>query len=115
MISKHFFESEAKCKCGCGQTVISPALVGLLEAIRARFMKPVLVHSWNRCPKHNKAVGGANGSYHVKGLAADIAIAGVPLDRIATEAEKVGAGGIGIYRKQGFVHVDVGPERKWEG
>ena len=56
MISKHFDESEATCKCGCGQCIINPALVGLLEAIRARFMQPVTVYSWNRCEDWNSQV-----------------------------------------------------------
>lgn len=115
MVSKHFSKREARCKCGCGQMTINTSMVGLLEAIRARFMKPVAVHSWNRCPKRNKAVGGVDNSYHVQGIACDISIPGVKIDDIAREAAAVGADGIGIYRKQGFVHVDVrGKAARWE-
>jgi len=107
MISKHFDESEATCKCGCGQCIINPALVGLLEAIRARFMQPVTVYSWNRCEDWNSQVGGVPNSFHVQGTACDISIENVPLGEIAEEAERVGADGIGIYLGLGFVHVDV--------
>ena len=116
MISKHFSKAELSCKCGCGQLIVNTELVGVLEFIRARFMRPVYVHSGNRCKKHNAAVGGAANSQHLYGTAADISVKDMDIDSIARAAEQAGADGIGIYRKQGFVHVDCrqgGPAR-WE-
>lgn len=121
MISKHFDESEAVCRCGCGQLIRNSVLIGVLEAIRAkageRYGKelPVYVYSWHRCPAHNTEVGGVQNSYHCQGMAADITIDGVDLDELAEIAGFVGADGIGIYRGQGFVHVDVrGYAARWE-
>lgn len=116
MASKHFADSELACQCGCGMLIVNTQLVGVLEFIRARFMRPVHILSGNRCPAHNAECGGVGDSQHLYGKAADIYIAGIPLDSIAKAAEQAGADGIGIYRAQGFVHVDVrGYEARWEG
>lgn len=115
MISKHFSKKEYACRCGCGQMFINTELVGVLEFIRARFMRPVTVLSLNRCDDHNKDCGGVANSYHLAGWAADICVEGIDLDSIARAAAQAGADGIGIYRRQGFVHVDVrGYEARWE-
>lgn len=44
----------------------------LLEKIRTNYGKPIIVTSGYRCEKLNKAVGGAKGSQHRLGQAADI-------------------------------------------
>lgn len=44
----------------------------LLEKIRTIYGKPIIVTSGYRCEKLNKAVGGAKGSQHRLGQAADI-------------------------------------------
>lgn len=44
----------------------------LLEKIRTTYSKPIIVTSGYRCEKLNKAVGGAKGSQHRLGQAADI-------------------------------------------
>lgn len=44
----------------------------LLEKIRTIYCKPIIVTSGYRCEKLNKAVGGAKGSQHRLGQAADI-------------------------------------------
>jgi uncharacterized protein YcbK (DUF882 family) len=100
--------------------IIDIPLIGVLEFIRARFMRPVTVYSGNRCKAHNTAVGGAADSQHLYGKAADISIDGIgadiDIDSIARAAEQAGADGIGIYRSQGFVHVDTrGSAARWEG
>ncbi len=42
-----------------------------LEAVRSLLGKPLLISSGYRCPALNKAIGGAVGSAHVLGYAAD--------------------------------------------
>ena len=44
----------------------------VLDPAREALGKPVVVNSGFRCPLHNKTVGGACNSQHVKGEAADI-------------------------------------------
>lgn len=42
-----------------------------LDLVRAHMDKPIFINSGYRCKELNKAVGGAENSYHMKGLAAD--------------------------------------------
>lgn len=51
--------------------------VNVLEKVREQWGSPVTVNSGYRCPKLNKAIGGAKNSQHVTGQAADIEISGV--------------------------------------
>lgn len=45
----------------------------VLDPARRKLGKAILVNSGFRCPLHNGRVGGASGSQHMKGEAADIA------------------------------------------
>ena len=50
----------------------------VLEPVRERLGKPIVVNSGFRCPIHNSAVGAATGSQHMKGEAADLRTDGKP-------------------------------------
>lgn len=111
-ISTNFKSTEFDCHgegC-CSSTLIDDKLVTYLQDIRNHFGKPLTVSSAYRCDKHNKSVGGATGSRHKKGEAADIYINGIEPKEIAKYAESIGILGIGLYEtdKDGyFVHVDT--------
>ena len=49
----------------------------LLDPIREAVGRPILVNSGYRSPEHNRRVGGSPTSDHMRGLAADIHIAGL--------------------------------------
>lgn len=109
-LQKNFRLSEFRCKCGCGTTLHDDRLSRQLQKIRDHFDVPVYINSGYRCEKHNKAVGGANGSRHTKGQAADIAVQGIAPAEVAKYAESIGVLGIGLYEtaKDGyFVHIDT--------
>lgn len=117
---KHFKRSEFKCKCGkyCNGFPVEPDedLVELLEKIRNHFNAPVTIKSGVRCATHNKNVGGASSSQHVKGTAADIKVKGVAPKKVVAYAETLlpGTGGIGTYST--FTHVDVRKTKsRWNG
>lgn len=120
-VSKNFRVSEFSCHGGgcCSTTKIDSKLVAMLQQIRDHFGKPVTINSGYRCAKHNKAIGGASGSYHVKGMAADIAVEDVAPAEVAKYAESIGILGIGLYEtaKDGyFVHVDTRTKKSfWYG
>lgn len=114
-LSEHFQAKEFACRC-CRKVLVHPELVRKLEGLRyALGAKPVIVTSGYRCAGHNMAVGGAEKSYHLFGMAADIWVGGVSTRELAKAAESVGFDGIGVYARQGFVHVDVrGYPARWE-
>jgi hypothetical protein len=45
-----------------------------LQPLRNHFQVPIVINSGYRCRQVNKAVGGADGSWHMKGCAADIRV-----------------------------------------
>ena len=111
-VTKNFTVSEFSCHgSGCCSNVkIDDELAAYLQKIRDHFGKPVTISSGYRCEKHNKSVGGATGSYHTNGMAADIVVRDVAPAEVAKYAESIGIKGIGLYEtnKDGyFVHVDT--------
>lgn len=105
-LSTNFNSREFNCKCGkCESTLIDTQLVNYLQLIRNHFGKPVTIDSGYRCADHNKAVGGASGSKHTLGQAADIVVNGVEPKEVAKYAESIGVKGIGLY--DSFTHVDT--------
>lgn len=116
-LAPNFMDSEFKCRC-CGKMPekgMKTLLIVLLQRLRDKVGKPLTVTSGYRCQKHNKAVGGAANSQHVLCTAADIRVpSGMTVDQLAAAADAVGFTGVGKYYKQGFVHVDVRPNRaRW--
>jgi uncharacterized protein YcbK (DUF882 family) len=57
----------------------------------------------------------ARKSFHVQGMAIDIRLADIDLERLHAAALSLGGGGVGLYPDSDFVHVDVGPVRNWRG
>ena len=80
----------------------------VLQSIRSHFGKAVNIHSGYRTPPYNTKVGGVEDSQHTYGTAADISINGVSVADVAAYARSIMPdwGGVGIYKKQGFVQVD---------
>jgi uncharacterized protein YcbK (DUF882 family) len=109
-LSPHFSRSEFRSRDGGALVGPSPALVHVLEHIRALRPGPLRIVSGYRTPAHNAAVGGAKHSRHMYGDAADI-----PAGR-ATLSEAWSAGAVGVGTSgQWATHVDTrpGPRRHW--
>lgn len=120
-VSENFLASEFLCKGSscCSSGKIDDELVEIVQKIRDHFGKRVFINSGYRCPTHNKKVGGALGSYHTYGQAADISVEGTAPAAVAKYAESIGVLGIGLYEteKDGhFVHVDTRKKKSfWYG
>lgn len=120
-LSANFKVSEFRCKgTGCCDTIlIDDELVATLQKIRDHFGVAITINSGYRCPAHNKKVGGASASQHVKGKAADIVVKGVKPAEVAKYAESIGVKGIGLYETDSdgyFVHVDTRANKSfWYG
>ena len=111
-LSANFNSTEFDCHGSgcCSQTIINPQLVKYLQQIRDHFNAPITITSAYRCPTHNSRVGGAPGSRHSKGDAADIVVSGVAPREVAKYAESIGIKGIGLYETSAdgyFVHIDT--------
>lgn len=108
-LSANFKVSEFASKDGSDEVYIDMELIAILQNIRDHFGKAVTINSGYRTPAHNKKVGGATNSYHIKGMAADIVVSGVKPAEVAKYAESIGVRGVGKYTT--FVHVDTRPTK----
>ena len=52
-------------------------------------------------------------SLHMSGMAADVRLPGRDSFGLARLAAEMQIGGVGLYRRDGFVHLDCGPIRRW--
>jgi uncharacterized protein YcbK (DUF882 family) len=101
---------------------MDPALLDLLFALRRKLRTEETFHiiSAYRGPKTNAGLaarsdGVARGSMHMEGKAIDIALPDRRLHQIQHAALDLQQGGVGLYPKSGFVHVDTGRVRRWAG
>ncbi len=113
-LSEHFDRSEFACKCGCGFATVDVELLMLLEAIRKRFNKPVVVTSGCRCKNHNIACGGAYKSKHLEGIACDILVKDTPAEDVYKFVDGHAPDKCGLKLYKDRCHVDVRPD-KWRG
>lgn len=132
-LSLNFVLAEFHCCRGhcAGASVPSEAIPALrrlvrevLQPMRDRFGE-CTVHSGCRNAAHNAHVGGVSGSCHryddrPKTPAADVSFPTGSVDEWAQMARRrlrrlEDIGGIGRYQDSNFVHVDLGPKRRWTG
>lgn len=118
-LSANFRKAEFACKCSrCSTVTVDMELVDILQQIRDHFGKPVNINSGYRCEAHNAEVGGASGSHHTKGMAADIRVVGIAPREVAKYAESIGVKRIGLYEgdEGEFVHIGSGATKRfWLG
>jgi uncharacterized protein YcbK (DUF882 family) len=89
-------------------------LVSLLWQIQNHFGSNLTVVSGCRSLAHNRRIGGARESWHLRCAAADVKVAGVDKGRVARFAGSLGGrGGLGSYCHDSSIHVDLGPRREW--
>ena len=108
-LSTNFTVKEFACKDGSDAVLVAPRLVMVLQSIRSHFGVPVVIHSAYRTPQYNAKVGGVAHSQHCYGTAADITVRGQDPAGVAAYARSIMPdwGGVGIYAKKGFTHIDV--------
>lgn len=101
---------------------MDPVLLDVLHSVHALVDAPygIELFSGYRSPATNAALRASNGgvakkSFHMFGKAADIRIPGVELSHVRNAALTLRSGGVGYYRRSGFVHIDTGRVRSWDG
>lgn len=99
---------------------IDPEVFDLLYVVQSKLgtREPFRIISGYRSPATNAMLRAesrnvAQNSYHMRGMAVDIALADRQPTTIAQCATGLRCGGVGTYRASGFVHLDVGPVRYW--
>lgn len=101
---------------------IDPGLIDFLADLRDGLGlapdTPIHMISGYRSPVTNAALARtdrnvARNSYHMRGMAMDIRIPGVPSGRIAAFARSLRRGGTSYYPASDHVHIDTGPVRTW--
>lgn len=112
--SDHFSFIEFACKCGgrypgCARIWVTRQTIRGAEDYRRALGYGVAIRSGCRCWAHNKAVGGATSSRHMRGEAIDFA----PARSVAWFTAAGLFRGLG-HNPRGLVrHGDFGPTRTW--
>lgn len=102
----NFSPEELACR-GTGKLAVDPRSMDMLQDLRNRLGKPIILNSAYRSPEHNKRVGGAKGSYHMKAMAFDCRQDNQDPQHFIAVARAVGFKGIGQYANKGFTHIDT--------
>jgi hypothetical protein len=101
-----FSPQEMACR-GTGRLMIDERSMDMLQALRAKVGRPMLINSAYRSPEHNAAVGGAKASEHLRARAFDVSMSNHDPALFIAAAKALGFKGIGTYPDQNFVHVDT--------
>jgi uncharacterized protein YcbK (DUF882 family) len=112
-ITEHFKVKEYACKDGSPITFIDEYLKIILEILRRKIGKPVIITSGYRTPEWNAKCGGAKYSYHMRGMAADIRVDGMKAKELAEELDKIVPDECGIIVYKNWVHFDVRSGKKY--
>jgi hypothetical protein len=92
----------------------------VIAAARKFGVARIEIVSGYRHPKYNlilrkKGHQVARDSEHSHGSAVDFRLPGVTTEKLAQWAHALRLGGVGTYLASQFVHIDVGPVRRWSG
>ena len=112
-IGKYFTAKEFRCRDGSQIIFVDDYLVSILDILRNKIGKPVIINSGYRTPEWNTKCGGAKYSYHMRGMAADIRVDGITPKELANELKKIVPDKCGIIVYKSWVHFDVRTGKKY--
>ena len=81
--------------------------------IRDTLGTPIKINCALRCPSHNKSTGGADNSFHIQGMAADIAVKDInsdkdiPSELLYDAIKLIQIPAVIMYPGHFFCHIDV--------
>lgn len=99
-------------------TPMDPRLFDVLHAVAEQLdaSEAFVISSGYRTPERNGQLRTrrvSTVSLHMSGMAADFRLPGRDAYGVARAAAQMQVGGVGLYRREGFVHLDCGPPRRW--
>lgn len=113
--TKNFRISEFACKDGTPVPVQYygnvQTLMNNLQVLRDHLGLPIFVNSGYRTPSHNRSVGGATNSFHMRAMAADIRVPGMTAAQVKASIQDLINTGLmvpgGLKAYPSFTHYDV--------
>lgn len=93
------------------------ALIGILQGIVKESGQNgtfTLLSGYRTIATNAVLPGAADNSFHLSGQALDISKDGMTVAQLGASATEH-SGGLGLYADNGFVHIDTGPFRRWDG
>lgn len=112
-VGQHFKVKEFACKDGSQVVFIDDYLCTILDILRNKLGKPIIVTSGYRTPWWNAKCSGAKHSYHMRGMAADIKVNGMKAKELAKKLDEIVPNGCGIIVYDSWVHFDVRDGKKY--
>lgn len=106
-LGKHFKVKEFACKDGSQIVFVDDYLYTILDILRNKLGKPVIITSGYRTPEWNAKCEGAKYSYHMRGMAADIRVNGMSAKELANKLNEIVPNECGIIVYKSWVHFDV--------
>nr|DAU03505.1 MAG TPA: peptidase [Microviridae sp.] len=106
-LGKYFKVKEFACNDLSPVVFIDDYLHNVLNILRNKLGKPVIITSGYRTPEWNEKCGGAKYSYHMRGMAADIRVNGMKPKQVANILNEIVPDECGIIVYRSWVHFDV--------
>lgn len=109
MSLRHFKRSEFSCK-HCGANLMQDWFLVLIDQLRHRHGRPLVISSGYRCPEHNARVSSTGlAGPHTTGCAVDLRVARAEAYNVLRLAMEMEFPGIGIAQKgaERFIHIDA--------
>ena len=112
-VGQYFKVKEFACQDGSQVVFIDDYLCTILDILRNKLGKPIIVTSGYRTPWWNAKCNGAKYSYHMRGMAADIKVNGMKAKELAKKLDEIVPNGCGIIVYNSWVHFDVRDGKKY--
>lgn len=112
-VGQYFKVKEFACQDGSQVVFIDDYLCTILDILRNKLGKPIIITSGYRTPGWNAKCSGAKYSYHMRGMAADIKVNGMKAKELAKKLDEIVPNGCGIIVYNSWVHFDVRDGKKY--